>query len=150
MSYRDALCLRYAVKTNTDDIQLLVWTKAPESGEYTIATAEKVLNAASYANIGGVRHLIFELTGITAKQMTDVFYTRVYCNAGGVDYYSETNRYSIIDHVYKLRNDPSTLSAEINAVSKMLEYGAAVQQMLIRFSFSFSWSRSAAFASSAR
>ena len=92
LSFRDSVCIKYAVKSNVTDVKLLIWT-SPKS-EYTVGTHDAEITKYYEEDINGEAHKIFDYTELTAKQMTDVVYARAYSRSGGVDHYSEVNNLS--------------------------------------------------------
>ena len=75
--------------------------------------------------------MIFDYTELAAKQMTDVVYARAYTQVDGVDYYSDVNKYSILQYAYSKLGKTGTAStnAELkDMLSSMLTYGASAQK----------------------
>ena len=100
LSYRDTVCIKYAVSSNVDNVKLLIWT-APQD-EYTVGTEDAVLSAVGSEVIEGVSYKIFDYTKLAAKQMTDVIYARAYTESNGTAYYSEVNKYSVLQYAYNM------------------------------------------------
>ena len=131
LSFRDSVCIKYAVDANVSDVKILIWT-SPEA-EYTLGTHDDEITEYYFENIGGVPHMIFDYTELTAKQMTDVVYARAYTRVNGVDYYSDVNKYSILQYAYnKLgKTAAATTDTELKEMlTHMLAYGAAAQKYL--------------------
>ena len=131
LSFRDSVCIKYAVKSNVSDVKILIWT-APET-EYTVGTHDDEITEYYIEDIDGVSHMIFDYTELTAKQMTDVVYACAYSQVDGVDYYSEVNKYSILQYAYNKLGKTATASddAELKEMlTHMLAYGAAAQKYL--------------------
>ena len=131
LSFRDSVCIKYAVKSNVSDVKILIWT-APEK-EYTVGTHDSEITEYYEEDIDGVMHKIFDYTELAAKQMTDVVYARAYAKVGGADYYSEVNKYSILQYAYNMlgKTAPASEDTELKEMlALMLEYGAAAQKYL--------------------
>ncbi len=131
LSFRDSVCIKYAVKSNTADVKLLIWT-SPEK-EYTVGTQDAEIAEYYEEDIGGVPHKIFDYTELVAKQMTDVVYARAYSNMDDADYYSEVNKYSILQYAYNKLGKTAVASddAELKEMLiNMLSYGASAQKYL--------------------
>jgi len=131
LSFRDSVCIKYAVKSNVSDVKILIWT-APET-EYTVGTHDDEIAEYYAEDIDGVSHMIFDYTELTAKQMTDVVYARAYSQVNGVDYYSEVNKYSILQYAYNKLGKTATASTDSELkemLTHMLAYGAAAQKYL--------------------
>ena len=131
LSFRDSVCIKYAVKSNVSDVKILIWT-APEK-EYTVGTQDSEIAEYYEEDIDGVMHKIFDYTELAAKQMTDVVYARAYAKVGGADYYSEVNKYSILQYAYNMlgKTAPASEDTELKEMlALMLEYGAAAQKYL--------------------
>ena len=131
LSFRDSVCIKYAVKSNVSDVKILIWTAFEK--EYTVGTQDSEITEYYEEDIDGVTHKIFDYTELAAKQMTDVVYARAYSRADGVDYYSEVNKYSILQYAYNMlgKTAPASEDAELKEMlALMLEYGAAAQKYL--------------------
>lgn len=129
LSFRDTVCIKYAVASNVSDVKILIWT-SPES-EYTVGTHDSEITEYYTEDIGGVSHMIFDYTKLTAKQMTDVVYARAYAVVDGVDYYSAVNKYSILQYAYNKLGKTATATddEELKEVlAHMLAYGTAAQK----------------------
>ena len=131
LSFRDSVCIKYALKSNVSDVKILIWT-APEA-EYIVGTHDDEITEYYTEDIDGVSHMIFDYTELTAKQMTDVVYARAYAQVDGVDYYSEVNKYSILQYAYNKLGKTATASTDTELkemLTHMLAYGAAAQKYL--------------------
>lgn len=131
LSFRDSVCIKYAVKSNTADVKVLIWTSSEK--EYTVGTQDAEITEYYEEDIGGEPHKIFDYTELAAKQMTDVVYARAYSNMDGVDYYSEVNKYSILQYAYNKLGKTAIASddAELKEMlTNMLIYGASAQKYL--------------------
>jgi len=131
LSFRDSVCIKYAVKSNVSDVKILLWT-APRT-DYTIGTQNDEIITSYTEVIDGASYVIFDYTTLTAKQMTDVVYARAYAEVDGVDYYSEINKYSILQYAYNKLGKTATESTDTELkemLTHMLAYGAAAQKYL--------------------
>ncbi len=131
LSFRDSVCIKYAVNANVSDVKILIWTSSESN--YTVGTHDDEITEYYTEDIGGVSHMIFDYTELTAKQMTDVVYARAYSRVEGVDYYSDVNKYSILQYAYNKLGKTATASedAELKEMlTHMLAYGAAAQKYL--------------------
>lgn len=129
LSFRDTVCIKYAVASNVSDVKILIWT-SPES-EYTVGTHDSEITEYYTEDIGGVSHMIFDYTKLTAKQMADVVYARAYAEVDGVDYYSEVNKYSILQYAYNKLGKTATATDDEELkemLAHMLAYGTAAQK----------------------
>ena len=108
LSFRDSICIKYAVEANVSDVQLLIWT-SPES-EYVIGTQDDVIADHHNETINGVSYTVFDYTKIVAKKMTDVVYARAYVRVNGVDYYSKAEKYSVLQYAYNKLGKTATAS----------------------------------------
>ena len=125
LSFRDTVCIKYAVASNVSDVKILIWT-SPEA-EYTVGTHDSEITKYYTENIGGVPHMVFDYTELSAKQMTDVVYARAYAKVDGVDYYSDVSKYSILQYAYnKLATSSDEELKEL--LTNMLAYGATAQK----------------------
>lgn len=129
ISFQDSVCIKYAVKSNTSDVKILIWN-TPEA-EYLIGTQDDEITAYYDENINKVPHMVFDYTKLAAKQMTDVVYARAYAKVDGVDYYSEVNKYSILQYAYNKLGKTATASTNAEfkeMLANMLSYGASAQK----------------------
>ncbi len=129
LSFRDSVCIKYAVSSNVDDVKILIWTSPKD--EYTVGTQDDEITDYYSEDINGISHKIFDYTALSAKQMTDVVYARAYSRASGVDYYSEINKYSILQYAYNMLGKTDTAStnpALREMLTNMLIYGASAQK----------------------
>ena len=131
LSFRDNVCIKYAVKSDVSDVKVLIW-RSPDS-EYTVGTHDDEITEYYEEVINGEAHKIFDYTKLTAKQMTDVIYARAYARVDGVDCYSEVNKYSILQYAYNKLGKTSlpTEDEELKEMLiNMLAYGASAQKYL--------------------
>ena len=129
LSFRDNVCIKYAVRSNVSDVKILIWT-SPEA-TYTVGTHDDEITESYSEDIDGVSHMIFDYTELTAKQMTDVIYACAYSQVNGVDYYSEINKYSILQYAYNKLGKTAGASDNTELklmLTNMLIYGASAQQ----------------------
>ena len=129
LSFRDSVCIKYAVDSNVSNAKVLIWT-APQT-EYTIGSQNEEITEYYTEEISGTSYMIFDYTSLVAKQMTDVIYARAYVEVSGVDYYSEVNKYSILQYAYNKLGKTATESTDENLkvmLADMLEYGASAQK----------------------
>ena len=130
LSFRDSICIKYAVKAEgAESVTLLCWTEGQES--YTKGTEERVLYVTGTETIDGVEYLVFDYTGLSAKQMTDEIYVRAYAEVDGAAVYSDVRKYSVLEYAYtmlgKLGTYEST-NADLKALlESMLDYGGRAQ-----------------------
>ena len=131
LSFRDSVCIKYAVKSNVSDVKILIWT-SPEK-EYTVGTHDAEITKYYEEDIYGETHKIFDYTELAAKQMADVVYARAYSAVGGAAYYSEVNKYSILQYAYNMLGKTSAASEDEELkemLTNMLAYGASAQKYL--------------------
>lgn len=129
LSFRDSVCIKYAVASNVKDVKVLIWTE-PQA-EYKVGTQDYELTSVGSEVIGEKSYMIFDFTKLVAKQMTDVVYARAYAEANGDDYYSEINKYSILQYAYNKLGKTGTASNDENLknmLNSMLMYGANAQK----------------------
>ncbi len=129
LSFRDNVCIKYAVETDLEDTKVLVWTEVSDS--YEKGTENDVLETVGIQVIDGKEHQIFDYTKLYAKNMTDDVYARAYAIVDGAEYYSPVAKYSILQYAYNKLGKTDTASENEKlkvALTKMLEYGAAMQE----------------------
>ena len=131
LSFRDSVCIKYAVSSNVEDVKILIWTSPKD--EYTVGTQDEEITEYYNEDIDGSSYMIFDYTSLSAKQMTDVVYARAYSEVDGVGYYSEVNKYSILQYAYNMLGKTdiaSTDSVLKEMLTNMLIYGASAQKYL--------------------
>ncbi len=129
LSFRDNVCIKYAVETDIADVKVLVWTNVVDS--YEKGTEQEALESVGVQIIDGKEHQIFDYTKLYAKNMADDVYARAYANVDGTEYYSSVEKYSILQYAYnKLgKTDVASENETLKeALTQMLEYGGAVQK----------------------
>lgn len=129
LAFKDNVYIKYAVAgDDLTDVKLLIWT-TPQI-EYVYGTQQKILNPTGSTSVGDVTCKVFQFTDFAAKQMTDVVYARAYTEKSGVKYYSEVQKYSILQYVYNKVGKTGTATENqklINLLNAMIEYGALAQ-----------------------
>lgn len=129
LSFRDSVCIKYAVASNVSDVKVLLWNE-PQT-EYVVGTQDVELTSVGTETINEQSYMIFDYTDFVAKQMTDVVYARAYVQSDGADYYSEINKYSILQYAYNKLGKTGTASTDENLKNMlvdMLSYGASAQK----------------------
>ena len=129
LSFRDSICIKYAVATtSTEETTILLWDEP--SNEYLYGTHIAELETVGNQTINGETYKVFDYTGLAAKQMTDVVYARAYTVVDGEEYYSDVEKYSILQYAYNKLGKTAAASTDANLktlLSSMLEYGANAQ-----------------------
>lgn len=131
LSYRDALCIKVSVSlTNSVNLPKLLYWTAPDS-TYDSNTADGVLSAVgTQTQSDGSKWYVFDYTGIAAKEMGSEIYFRPVTQKGGVSYYGEVKKISVLEYAYNIlgKIGNATFTEEYcNLVEGMLEYGALAQ-----------------------
>ena len=111
------------------DVKLLVWNE-PRTDGYLYGTQNYILDPSDEDTVDGVLCTVFTYDGLAAKQMTDNIYVRAYAVVGGNPYYSNTEKYSILQYAYnKLgKTDEATDDEKLKStLTALLEYGAKAQ-----------------------
>ncbi len=129
LSFRDTVCIKYAVRADVSDVKILIWN-SPKS-EYSIGTQDSEITEYYTETISGVPHKIFDYTSLSAKQMGDVVYACAYAQINGVDCYSKVNKYSILQYAYNKLGKTATASTDTEMkemLTNMLVYGASAQK----------------------
>ncbi len=129
LSFRDSICIKYAVATtSTEETTILLWDEP--SDEYLYGTHIAELETVGNQTINGAAYKVYDYTGLAAKQMTDFVYARAYTVVEGKEYYSEVEKYSILQYAYNKLGKTAAVSTDENLkklLSSMLEYGANAQ-----------------------
>lgn len=130
LSFRDSICIKYAVKADgLENVTLLCWTEGQQS--YTKGTETRVLHAAGTETIEEVEYLVFDYTGLSAKQMTDEIYVRAYAELDGNAVYSDVRKYSVLEYAYTMLGKLGTYEStnpDLKALlESMLDYGGRAQ-----------------------
>jgi len=130
VAYSESLYLLFAVSYEgfdraENDIMMLFWDK--EQTDYTVANGTGV-TTQYVETINGKDCKIFYSRGIAAKEMAESIYCRAYAEVDGEIYYSDVEKYSVVDYVYEMREGSLTANQEA-AFTAMLDYGAAAQNL---------------------
>jgi len=121
LCFKDSVYIKYAVSvSNAENVSLLVWTDA--QSEFTAGTGT--------TQIEGETCQVFTFSQLAARQMADNVYARAYVEKGGKAYYSDVEKYSVLQYAYNklgktgIASDNDKLK---NLLTGMLEYGALAQ-----------------------
>ena len=133
LALEDTIHIQYAVDTEnfaaTDTLGLLVWTK-PQT-EYLYGTQDRKLSPVDELAANETTYPVFHYTGLAAKQMTDVLYSRAFVERNGEYYYSEVSKYSVLEYAYnklgKTEATPTTEEELKTLLNALLSYGGAAQ-----------------------
>lgn len=129
LSFRDNVCIKYAVASDSaSEVKLLVWN-APQT-EYNVGSQAATLKTVGKQEINGESYAIYDYCDLTAKQMPEFVYARAYTNVEGTDYYSDVVKYSILQYAYNKLGKTGTATTDthlISVLNEMIEYGAAAQ-----------------------
>jgi len=131
VSYSDSLYILYAVSHEGFDseqnaIKMLFWNE-PQT-DYTVENAVGV-TTKYVETVNGKECEVFYSEGIAAKEMTDVIYCRAYVELEGEIYYSDVEKYSVMDYVYTMREEGNLSGEQQETFTAMLDYGAAAQKL---------------------
>ena len=130
LSFRDTVCIKYAVSAqNAENVTVLVWNEA--QSEYVYGTHDAELTSVSKETIDGEEYFVFDYTALSAKQMTDTVYARAYATQNGKAYYSDLNKYSILQYAYNMLGKTSAGVSDEKLrimLEDMLSYGASAQK----------------------
>lgn len=113
------------------DVTLLVWT-SPRTEEYVYGTQDHVLSQSDEDTVNGVDCIVFTFDGLAAKQMADAVYVRAYASVNGTAYYSNVEKYSILQYAYNKLGKTATATEDeaLKAtLTALLEYGASAQTL---------------------
>ncbi len=132
ISYSSEIFILYAVEyenidLDNNEISMLFFDE--EENEYVKGNEFYVTYSKGLEEVEGKECLIFYSYGLAAKEMTDYVYSRLYVNIDGVDYYSEINRYSVLEYVYEIKEYKELSEEEIEFFDNMLAYGASAQKI---------------------
>ncbi len=136
LSFEDNIYIKYAVKLNGttaealgNNFKMLFWT-APQTS-YTKGSESFSASSIGDETINGTSYEIFKYTELAAKNMTDDIYARAYMKIGDTEYYSELEKYSILQYAYNMlgKTDEGTDNENFKILlTEMLSYGAAAQK----------------------
>ena len=131
LSYSSELYLAYAVSyegidVESNEVELLFFDSVQT--EYIKGNESYAVLDSGTASPGGVPCLLFYSNGISAKNMTDDIYSVAYVKVGEKEYYSEVNKFSVLEYAYKLMETGTEL--QVKLMKAMLEYGAFSKEYL--------------------
>lgn len=104
ISYSSEIFILYAVEyenidLDNNEIGMLFFEDADK--EFIKGNEAYASYSKGIEEVEGKDCLIFYSKGLAAKEMRDYVYSRVYVNIDGVDYYSDINRYSVLEYLCK-------------------------------------------------
>ena len=130
VSYSSELYILYAVscgdlETNKYEVQLLFFDTLQE--EYIKGNEKYAASSRGKTTVGTEKCLVFYSNGISAKEMTDNIYTVAYVNVNGVDYYSEVDKFSVLEYAHKMLESGTLNPHQTRLMKDLLKYGGAAQ-----------------------
>ncbi len=133
LSFDNETHIVFAIESNDDNVQLLLWHEPQE--DYTYGTQTAALTpVARNVDINGTSHTVFKYTGLAAKNMTDTVYFRAYAPApdsdSDSDSYGDVSKYSILQYALNKLGKTGTATEDEalkDVLVAMLDYGAKVQ-----------------------
>lgn len=127
LSFNSTIYIKYAVESNVDDVELLVWTE-PRVDDYPVGTEEHKITTYYKETINGKVYNIFDFTKLPAKRMADSVYARAHTKVNGLDYYSDVNKYSILQYAYNMKDRDDVAQSLKDLLNGILEYGKLAQK----------------------
>ncbi len=135
---------RLVLYTDTDkplaanqEVKVLFWNEAPESGVYNELTADYARNAESTVIIDGKQHKAFIADGVAPSELRKTIYIRpaiVEIDGEGkekVTALGELEEYSIFDYAVDMFASRAGATVDQYAMySQLLDYAAAIQKVL--------------------
>lgn len=135
LAFDDSVYIMYASSYENiaaEDVQILYFTAPKDSEEdYTKANADYCESSVGTAVVNGKECVTFKNRHMYAQNMTDVVYARAYAEVGGVEYYSDIVKYSVLEYAYNMlgyTSDGSDDEKLHKLLNSMLAYGAAAQE----------------------
>lgn len=130
LSFRDSVCIKFAVDTKDPNTVLLVWSEEAASGleldDFLYGTQTSILSTVGYDPELGADHLIYDYTNLSAKEMTDNVYVRGYLDGK----YGKVEKYSILQYCFNMLNKIGEEAIDENLrnlITASLSQGAAAQ-----------------------
>ncbi len=130
ISYKENIELLYAISyenisdENLDNVKLLVWRNA--SNSYTIENYSEKYDTKEILD----GKLIFRVAGNSVKDIDKNIYARAYININNEDYYSEVEKYSILEYYQVGINSESSTTDQIALYKSFLDYATNVQKVI--------------------
>lgn len=104
LSFRDNVCIKFAVDTKDVDAKLLVWSEEDARNlgwtGFTYGSQTKTLSTVGIDLDLSENYLIYDYTNLSAKEMTDNVYVRCYLDGK----YGEVEKYSILQYSFNMLN----------------------------------------------
>lgn len=130
ISYKENIELLYAISyenindENLDNVKLLVWRNV--TNDYTIKNYSEKYDTKEILD----GKLIFRVTGNSVKDIDKNIYARAYINVDNKDYYSEVEKYSILEYYQVGINSESSTTDQIALYKSFLDYATNVQKVI--------------------
>ena len=130
LSYGSNISIAFAVKSENigdAEVKLNVYEADP-----TVATVEPAATVSkSYEEtVHGELCDIFFTPGINAKSIHRQVYVQAFAVVGEDTYYSEVERYSVLEYCYEMIADEDTDAAKDAKFQAVIDYGVAIQSLL--------------------
>ncbi len=134
LEFANNIYIKYAVKVtgvedpSADQFGLLYWTEPHDT--YEKGTEKLSENSSVTGTVLGESCYIFTYKDLAAKQMADDIYARAYIEVDGNIYYSDVQKYSILQYAYNMlgiTSEPTEKESLKTLLRDMLQYGASAQ-----------------------
>jgi hypothetical protein len=131
VSYGSNISLAFAVKgenLNGAEVKLNVYESDPAANpELQPATT---VTKEYEETVHGALCDIFFTPGINAKSIHRQVYVQAFAEVGETTYYSEVERYSVLEYCHEMIADEDTNAAKDAKYQAVIDYGAAIQSLL--------------------
>ena len=131
VSYSDSIYIAYAVygeglQYNNVEVELLFWETHQDT--YLKGTESYAGKQKGKTKVDGKQCLVFYSNGLAAKNMADDIFTRAYVVVDGKEYYSEVIKFSVVEYVYRMKEEGGLNPHQQKLLNTLLQYGGAAQE----------------------
>lgn len=131
VSLKDSVNIVYAAAVKNYDYtkyktKLLVWKK-PQSS-YTVDNCDVIIDSSYHADVQNYSCDMFYY-GLPAKNIVDQLYVRAYVNIDGKEFYSEANKYSVLEYLYDMLGKNGLTDYQKRMYEAILKYGGRAQDL---------------------
>lgn len=131
VSLKDSVNIVYAAAVKNYDYtkyktKLLVWKK-PQSS-YTVDNCDVIIDSSYHADVQNYSCDMFYY-GLPAKNIVDQLYVRAYVNIDEKEFYSEANKYSVLEYLYDMLGKNGLTDYQKRMYEAILKYGGRAQDL---------------------
>ena len=131
LSYGSNISIAFAVKSdNIGDAEVKLNVYEADPTENSALAPAATVSKAYEETVHGAECDVFFTPGVNAKSIHRQVYVQAVATVDGETYYSEVERYSVLEYCYEMIADEDTDAAKDAKFQAVIDYGVAIQSLL--------------------